>query len=83
MACSVTRKLSSGATGIRLSDYLPRMLFDAYVETIGDRSAVYIAAHTLCGGEVALYPGSFLDGAPLGVWPRVIFETMTGRSLGR
>jgi hypothetical protein len=32
------------------------MLFDAYVETIGNRSAVYVAARTLCGGEVALYP---------------------------
>jgi hypothetical protein len=49
------------------------MLFDAYVETIGDRSAVYVASCTLCGGEVAPYPGSFLDGALLGVWPRVIF----------
>jgi hypothetical protein len=52
---------------------VPRMLFGDYVAKIGDRSAVYAAAKALSGGAIALYPGSFLDGAPLGIWPNVIF----------
>ncbi len=47
--------------------------FGGYLETIGDRTASYRAARAITGGERVLYPGSYLDAAPLSVWPEVTF----------
>lgn len=49
------------------------MTFGNYLEKIGDRTASYRAARMITGGEHALYPGSYLDTAPLAVWPNVTF----------
>lgn len=47
--------------------------FGGYLESIGDRTASYRAARAITGGERALYPGSYLDIAPLNAWPEVAF----------
>lgn len=44
-----------------------------YRETIGDRTRAYLAAKEITGGHRVLYPGSYLDTAPLGAWPDVTF----------
>ncbi len=49
------------------------MSFGAYLDTIGDRTASYRAARAITGGDRALYPGSYLDTAPLNAWPEVTF----------
>ncbi len=48
-------------------------MFEDYLAKIGDRTAVYAAVRELTEVGPVLYPGSYLDIAPLNVWPEVMF----------
>lgn len=48
-------------------------MFEDYVARIGDRTPVYSAVRDLVGDGPVLYPGSYLDVAPLEVWSDVMF----------
>ena len=48
-------------------------MFEDYVARIGDRTGLYSAVSDLGVVGPVLYPGSYLDSAPMDVWPDVVF----------